>query len=137
MSSDFFADDELSQLREHGIVLFAERVIFDARPPIPFEQIATVQALCAGPIPPELVALWQQTAGGRIDYDLHLRMNGNEEAVSWSELFWNGHAVRYRLRQAHDRRCRAACQCLRADIRWLGGHQYARLHLGLEITGAR
>ncbi|CAN7299375.1 SMI1/KNR4 family protein [Variovorax sp. LjRoot290] len=90
MSSDFFADDELSQLREHGIVLFAERVIFDARPPIPFEQIATVQALCAGPIPPELVALWQQTAGGRIDYDLHLRMNGNEEAVSWSELFWNG-----------------------------------------------
>jgi len=90
MSNDFFADDELSQLREHGIVLFAERVIFDARPPMPAEQIAAAQALCAGPIPPELVALWQQTAGGRIDYDLHLRMNGNEEAVSWSELFWNG-----------------------------------------------
>ncbi|MBT2302915.1 SMI1/KNR4 family protein [Variovorax paradoxus] len=88
--SDDFADDELALLREHGIVLFAERVIFDARPPMPFEQIAAVQALCAGPIPPELVALWQQTAGGRIDYDLHLRMNGNEEAVSWSELFWNG-----------------------------------------------
>lgn len=88
--SDFFADDELALLREHGIVLFAERVIFDARPPMPFEQIGAVQALCAGPIPPELVALWQQTAGGRIDYDLHLRMNGNEEAVSWSELFWNG-----------------------------------------------
>jgi hypothetical protein len=88
--SDFFADDELALLREHGIVLFAERVIFDARPPMPFEQIAAVQALCAGPIPPDLVALWQQTAGGRIDYDLHLRMNGNEEAVSWSELFWNG-----------------------------------------------
>lgn len=88
--SDDFADDELALLRRHGIVLFAERVIFDARPPMPFEQIAAVQALCAGPIPPELVALWQQTAGGRIDYDLHLRMNGNEEAVSWSELFWNG-----------------------------------------------
>lgn len=88
--SDDFADDELALLRKHGIVLFAERVIFDARPPMPFEQIAAVQALCAGPIPPELVALWQQTAGGRIDYDLHLRMNGNEEAVSWSELFWNG-----------------------------------------------
>ena len=88
--SDDFADDELALLRKHGIVLFAERVIFDARPPMPFEQIAAVQALCAGPIPAELVALWQQTAGGRIDYDLHLRMNGNEEAVSWSELFWNG-----------------------------------------------
>ena len=90
MSSDFFADDELSQLREHGIVLFADRVIFDARPPMTVEQVAAVQALCAGPIPSELVALWQQTAGGRIDYDLHLRMNGNEESVSWSELFWNG-----------------------------------------------
>ncbi|MBT2323066.1 SMI1/KNR4 family protein [Variovorax paradoxus] len=88
--SDSFADDELALLREHGIVLFAERVIFDAKPPMPVEQITEVQALCAGPIPPELVALWQQTAGGRIDYDLHLRMNGNEEAVSWSELFWNG-----------------------------------------------
>jgi hypothetical protein len=88
--SDDFADNELALLREHGIVLFAERVIFDARPPMPFEQIAAIQALCAGPLPPELVALWQQTAGGRIDYDLHLRMNGNEEAVSWNELFWNG-----------------------------------------------
>ncbi|MDR6537471.1 SMI1/KNR4 family protein [Variovorax soli] len=88
--SDHFADDELSLLREHGIVLFAERVIFDAQPPMTVEQIAAVQALCAGPIPPELVALWQRTAGGRIDYDLHLRMNGYEEAVSWTDLFWDG-----------------------------------------------
>jgi hypothetical protein len=88
--SDHFADDELALLREHGIVLFAGRVIFDAQPPMTVEQIAAVQAACAGPIPPELVALWQCTAGGRIDYDLHLRMNGSEEAVSWCELFWNG-----------------------------------------------
>jgi hypothetical protein len=88
--SEYFADDELAMLREHGIVLFAERVIFDARPPMPAEQIAAVQAACAGPIPPELLALWQQTAGGRIDYDLYLHMNGNEEAVNWSELFCNG-----------------------------------------------
>jgi hypothetical protein len=88
--TDHFADDELSLLREHGIVLFAERVIFDAQPPMTAEQIAAVQALCAGPIPPELVALWQRTAGGRIDYDLHLRMNGYEEAISWTDLFFNG-----------------------------------------------
>ncbi|RZL93633.1 MAG: SMI1/KNR4 family protein [Variovorax sp.] len=88
--TDFFANDELARLREHGIVLFADRVIFDAQPPMPADQIAAVQAVCAGPIPPELIALWQQTAGGRIDYDLHLHMNGNEEAVNWSELFWNG-----------------------------------------------
>lgn len=88
--SDHFADDELALLREHGIVLFAGRVIFDAQPPMAAEQVAAVQAQCAGPLPPELVELWQRTAGGRIDYDLHLRMNGSEEAVSWSELFWNG-----------------------------------------------
>ncbi|VTU39695.1 hypothetical protein H4CHR_04775 [Variovorax sp. PBS-H4] len=88
--SDHFAEEELALLREHGIVLFAERVIFDAQPPMGVEQIAALQDLCAGPIPPELVALWQRTAGGRIDYDLHLRINGYEEAVSWAELFWNG-----------------------------------------------
>jgi len=50
--SDHFADDELALLREHGIVLFAERVIFDAQPPMAVEQIAALQELCAGPLPP-------------------------------------------------------------------------------------
>jgi hypothetical protein len=90
MTNDSFDDAELDRLREHGVVLFAKRVIFDARPPMPAEQVAAVQAACAGPLPPELLALWRQTAGGRIDYDLHLRINGNEEPVSWSELFCNG-----------------------------------------------
>ncbi|MDM0090491.1 MULTISPECIES: SMI1/KNR4 family protein [unclassified Variovorax] len=85
-----FTSDERAALRAHGIVLFAERVIFDAQPPMPASQIAAVQALCAGPLPEALLALWQQTAGGRLDYDLTLEMNGNIEAVSWSELFWNG-----------------------------------------------
>lgn len=85
-----FAPDELSILRKHGIVLFADRVIFDAQPPMPAQQIAAVQALCAGPLPEALVALWQQTAGGRLDYDLTLEMNGNVEAISWTELFWDG-----------------------------------------------
>ena len=29
-----FTPDELATLREHGIVLFADRVIFEAQPPI-------------------------------------------------------------------------------------------------------
>ncbi|VTU34931.1 SMI1/KNR4 family protein [Variovorax sp. PBL-E5] len=98
MTTDFFNEAELGLLREHGIVLFAKRVIFDARPPMPADQIAAVQAVCAGPLPPELLALWRQTAGGRIDYDLHLRMNGCEEAVSWTELFWNGSDTAQTLR---------------------------------------
>jgi hypothetical protein len=91
MNDDFFfGDEELSLLRAHGIVLFARRVIFDAQPPMTPGQMAAVQASCAGPLPPELVGLWQQTAGGRLDYDLHLHMNGNEESLEWNELFWNG-----------------------------------------------
>ncbi len=46
-----FTPDELSTLREHGVVLFADRVIFDAQPPMPPQQIDAVQALCAGPFP--------------------------------------------------------------------------------------
>lgn len=88
--TDYFGDDELALLHQHGIVLFARRVIFDAQPPMPDAQIAAVQAVCAGPLPPELLALWRVTAGGRMDYDLHLHMNGNEEALKWGELFWNG-----------------------------------------------
>lgn len=88
--SDFFDGDELTTLREHGVVLFARRVIFDARAPMSEGQIEAVQSHCAGPIPPELLALWRLAGGGRIDYDLHLRMNGNEEAVSWAELFGDG-----------------------------------------------
>lgn len=85
-----FSTEELTTLHRHGIVLYAQRVIFEAQPPMPADQLAAVQARCAGPIPQPLIDLWQHTAGGRLDYDLTLRMNGNEEAISWSELFFNG-----------------------------------------------
>src|SRR5690349_7626357 len=76
-----FSPEELATLREHGVVLFADRVIFDAQPPMPAPQIAAIQALCAGPIPEPLIELWKQTAGGRLDYDLSLPMNGNIESI--------------------------------------------------------
>lgn len=85
-----FTSDELATLREHGVVLFANRVIFEAQPPMPEAQIAAVQALCEGPIPEALLTLWRQTAGGSLDYDLSLEMSGNIEGVSWTELFYNG-----------------------------------------------
>lgn len=85
-----FSGEELATLRQHGIVLYADRVIFEAQPPMPADQIAAVQARCAGPIPQPLLDLWRRTAGGRLDYDLTLRMNGNEETIGWSELFFNG-----------------------------------------------
>ncbi|MBN3788029.1 SMI1/KNR4 family protein [Burkholderia sp. Ac-20353] len=90
MQATDFSDDEIAQLRANGIVLFANRVIFDAQPPMPADQVAAVQASCNGTLPPALVELWQLTAGGSLDYDLTLPMNGNQEAISWTELFYNG-----------------------------------------------
>jgi hypothetical protein len=87
---DFFSADELAQLRAHNIVIFAGRVIFDARAPITEAQLSAVEAACIGPVPPALLALWRQTVGGALDYDLSVRMNGNEEAIHWAELFGYG-----------------------------------------------
>ncbi|WP_266160191.1 SMI1/KNR4 family protein [Dyella silvatica] len=88
--SDSFTRDELDLLREHGIVIFAERVIYEAQPPLAEARIAEIQALCSGPLPPGLLELWRITAGGRMDYDLSLSIDGCEEAISWCELFFDG-----------------------------------------------
>ncbi|POM14311.1 hypothetical protein CSX04_07122 [Burkholderia cepacia] len=90
MQATDFSDTELADLHAHGIVLFADRVIFDAQPPMPADQIAAVQARCHGDLPPALLELWRTTAGGSLDYDLTLEMNGHIEAISWGELFYNG-----------------------------------------------
>jgi len=100
-----FSPDELTTLRAHGIVLFAQRVIFDAQPPMTPAQLAAVQAHCAGPIPSGLLDLWRLTAGGALDYSLSARMNGSEEALSLNDLFWPGGAAPCDLMQAieHER----------------------------------
>ena len=87
---DFFTNAERAQLRNHGIVVFAGRVIFDARPPITAQQLAAVEAACIGPVPPSLLALWRETCGGALDYDLSTNMNGGEEPIHWAELFGHG-----------------------------------------------
>lgn len=87
--SPAFTADELATLREHGIVIWADRVIYDAQRPMLAEEVAAVQAQCVGPLPEALTALWRLTAGGHLDYDLTLPMNGNLEAISFTELFFN------------------------------------------------
>jgi len=90
MDDAFFSPAELAQLRDHGIVIFAGRVIFDARPPMSAEQLAHIESTSAGPLPASLRALWQRTDGGALDYDLSVRMNGCEEPVNMAELFGHG-----------------------------------------------
>lgn len=86
---DGFTVDEIAQLRSHGVVLFADRVIYEAQPPMPPEQVAEVAERCNGGLPDSLLALWQVTAGGRLDYDLSLTSDGNRVEASWAELFYN------------------------------------------------
>ncbi|MCA3931422.1 MAG: SMI1/KNR4 family protein, partial [Burkholderia sp.] len=62
MQATVFSDTELADLRAHGIVLFAGRVIYDAQPPMPADQITAVQACCHGEIPSALLDLWRITA---------------------------------------------------------------------------
>ena len=87
-----FSQSHVDELRAHGIELFDGRVIFDAQPPLSEAAIAAVQATCRGPLPAGLLALWRQTAGGRLAYDLDLEIETSEgrriEAISWTELFY-------------------------------------------------
>lgn len=88
--SDTFTPEELHTLREHGIVIHADRVLYGVQPPLPQARIDEIEALCAAPLPPALIALWRKTAGGELAYDLRATMDGNDEALSWSELFYDG-----------------------------------------------
>lgn len=88
--SEHFSDDEIQSLRQHGIALFADRVLIAVQPPMSEARIDEIEAMCAGPLPGALRELWRLTAGGELAYDLHARMDGNEEALSWSELFYDG-----------------------------------------------
>lgn len=85
-----FSEVEIAQLHAHRIVLFANRVIFDAQPPMTSAEISTVQDVVGGKLPEALITLWKLTSGGRLDYDLSVSMNGRKEAISWCELFYDG-----------------------------------------------
>lgn len=87
--SNTFTQDELQQLRKHDIVIWADRVIFEARPPISEDALRDIRRRIRGSLPEDLLSLWRLTAGGRLDYDLRLTMQGNQEAISWAELFYH------------------------------------------------
>ncbi|MFV3412102.1 SMI1/KNR4 family protein [Pseudomonas nitroreducens] len=57
-------------LRDHRLAWFAGRIIHDAQPPISDAQLAEVQLRLGSQLPPELVALWRCSFGGRLDYEL-------------------------------------------------------------------
>jgi hypothetical protein len=82
-----FDEHETALLRAHGFVLVADRVVFSARPPMPPDRVADVAAVCAGPLPDDLLALWATVGGGVLDYDLTVDVDGERLLLSWRELF--------------------------------------------------
>jgi hypothetical protein len=102
-----FTPDELELLRAHGFVLFADRVIFAAQPPMPEARIADIAAGCSGPLPDDLLDLWRLTGGGTLDYDLAVDVDGHREAISWNEIFYDGSDAYHDLEGwiEHERQC--------------------------------
>lgn len=140
--SEFFTSDEQRALREHGIAVFADRLLIDVQPPLSDTRIAEIQAMCEGPLPPALLELWRLTAGGELVYDLRAQMDGNEEALSWSELFYDG-SDQYRDLQGwieHEQECaqEAAAEdgvAWNGKLRYLpiGGFEYCdRIYVAVE-----
>ncbi|WZB75999.1 hypothetical protein WJ972_08690 [Achromobacter insuavis] len=46
--SEHFSADEIQTLRQHGIALFADRVLIAVQPPMSETRIAEIEAICAG-----------------------------------------------------------------------------------------
>lgn len=137
-----FTPGELGALREHGIALFADRVLISVQPPLSDARIAEIEAACEGPLPQALLDLWRLTAGGELAYDLRARMDGNEEALSWAELFYDG-SDQYRDLQGwieHEQECaqEAAAEdggVWNGKLRYLpiGGFEYCdRIYVAME-----
>jgi hypothetical protein len=84
------SDTDLATLRSHGIAIFRDRVILQAQPPITPAQLTAVERKLTGPVPPSLLALWQITFGGRLDYDLAITFGEHQYSASFRELFYPG-----------------------------------------------
>ncbi len=85
-----FTSEELEELKRHKIVIFADRVIFNAQPPMTQSEMRAISEQCLSEIPDALKDLWSFTAGGNLDYELICTMEGYEEGIGFTELFFNG-----------------------------------------------
>lgn len=81
---------ERDTMRRHGLVLFGDRFIREAQPPIDDATLAKLAARCSGPLPAGLVALWRTAFGGTVDYDLSADFGGVIASISFRELFFPG-----------------------------------------------
>lgn len=85
-----FTNEEAQLMRELGIAVFRNKLILKAQPPITADQLAEVQAKVDGQISPDLIALWQTSFGGDLDYDYEIVFGEHLYAASFRELFYPG-----------------------------------------------
>lgn len=81
---------ERQLLQDHHLALFEGCVIFDTQPPIDAANLARLETHLNGPVPEQLLRLWQTCFGGRVGYDLEVVYNGHRHPFSFSELFYPG-----------------------------------------------
>lgn len=131
--------------RRAGIVLFEDRVIFQARPPVTDQEIARIEEKLSGPVPPDLKALWKLCYGGRVDYDLDVAYGAEKEHIhhfSFSEIFFPG-SQSYRDLDGwieHEQDCVAEAEgedalssACRLDFLPFGGFEYLeRLYVRVD-----
>ena len=74
----------------HGIVIFEDRLILDAQPPIDEGQFAEIEKMVGGTIPAGLAALWRTAFGGQVSYALQAEFGGHVASFSFCEIFYPG-----------------------------------------------
>ena len=131
--------------RQADIVLFEDRVIFQARPPVTDQEIARIEEKLSGPVPPDLKALWKLCYGGHVDYDLDVVYGADKEHIhrfSFSEIFYPG-SDSYRDLDGwieHEQECMAEAEgedalssACRLDFLPFGGFEYLeRLYVRVD-----
>jgi hypothetical protein len=82
------SQEDLIALAAVGIAIFHNKVIYEAQPPLDKVVMGQIAEVCSGPLPEEIVQLWQTTAGGSLDYELRGNFDGYILPISPRELFY-------------------------------------------------
>lgn len=85
-----FTDEEQRVLRKVEIAVFRNKLIMKAQPPVTQAQITKIENKLEGKAPPDLVALWQTSFGGELDYDYEVWFGDHLYTASLRELFYPG-----------------------------------------------
>jgi hypothetical protein len=88
-----FSDEENEVLKKLGIAVYRGKLILDARPSITDKDIADVEEKIGCKVPAELLALWETSFGGSLDYNYRVTFGNHVYMASLQELYFpeSGH----------------------------------------------